>query len=65
MLKGIDKNGHAHWAKRSITTVMEHLVQNKKYDDAKTFIGSITFKDGDFADNYLKNKLINMLPEVV
>ncbi len=65
MLDGIEGNGHAHWAEKSIAMVVGHLVKNHRYDDAKTFIHGITFKDGDFADNYLKVNLINMLPEDV
>ncbi len=65
MLDGIEQNGHAHWAERSIAMVVDHLVENERYDDAKTFIDSITFKDGDYADTHLKDNLINMLPEVV
>ena len=63
MLDGIEQNGHAHWAERSIAMVVDHLVEHERYDDAKTFIDSITFKDGDYDDTHLKDNLINMLPE--
>jgi len=62
MLDGIERNGHAHWAERSITTVVDHLVKNERYDDAKTFIHGITFKDGEYADTHLKDNLISKLP---
>ena len=58
MLEGIEQNGHADWAEKSITTVVDHLVKNKKYDDAKTFIKSIAFEDGDSADTHLKDDLL-------